>query len=240
MADEKPKHEIISRKDAKAKGVRYYFTGKPCKHGHLGLRRVSETGCAQCSGIKLKKWRLKNRDKSKAIDAAWRTKNKEILRAQERARYAKNPAKYIAKTRRYYEKNWDDVRRKRIDYHYRSYQDDAVREKAQQRTRRWAKENPERARAWAVTGRRNRRAKEFDANGSHSPTDVAAIFLAQKGKCAYCRKKVKEKYEVDHIVPLAKGGANDKSNLQITCPKCNREKGSRDPLFHARMLGMLL
>ena len=30
---------------------------------------------------------------------------------------------------------------------------------------------------------------------------------------------------VDHIIPLSKGGAEDFTNLQLLCRKCNVEKG---------------
>lgn len=40
-------------------------------------------------------------------------------------------------------------------------------------------------------------------------------------KCVYCQKAVKE---VDHIVPLSKGGPHDVDNLQMLCMDCNRSK----------------
>lgn len=240
MADDKPKHEIISRKDAKFAGLKFYFTGKPCKYGHLSLRRVSETGCAQCSATKLRKWRSENREKSRAIANAWRNKNICKMQAQERERYAKNPQKFIEKQQRFYAENGEAIRERRKAYHYKIYVDPSVRAAASERTKRWALDNPERAKASAAAGRRNRIAREKKAIGTHSHEDVVAILLAQKGRCAYCRKQLKSKYDVDHIVPMAKGGSNDRSNLQITCPKCNRQKGARDPIFHARTLGLLL
>lgn len=33
--------------------------------------------------------------------------------------------------------------------------------------------------------------------------------------------------EVDHVVPLARGGADDASNWAILCRRCNRKKGAR-------------
>lgn len=39
--------EIISRKDALAKGLKRYFTGKPCKYGHISERRIS-SDCIAC------------------------------------------------------------------------------------------------------------------------------------------------------------------------------------------------
>ena len=33
--------------------------------------------------------------------------------------------------------------------------------------------------------------------------------------------------EIEHIVPLAKGGTNDESNLWLACPLCNGHKSSK-------------
>lgn len=40
--------EIISCKDAKAKGLTRYFTGKPCKRGHVAERYTRTSNCLQC------------------------------------------------------------------------------------------------------------------------------------------------------------------------------------------------
>jgi hypothetical protein len=41
--------EIISRKEARALGLKRYFTGKPCCHGHVDERYVAAGLCAECS-----------------------------------------------------------------------------------------------------------------------------------------------------------------------------------------------
>lgn len=38
----------ITKAEAKLQGVSRYFTGKPCKHGHLAERRVSDGHCIVC------------------------------------------------------------------------------------------------------------------------------------------------------------------------------------------------
>ena len=49
--------------------------------------------------------------------------------------------------------------------------------------------------------------------------------------CKKCGASVKKEpnllLEIDHIIPLAKGGKSTESNLQTLCWRCNRHKGAR-------------
>lgn len=45
---------IISRLDAAAKNLKKYYTGLPCKHGHLAPRWVCNTACEDCANPRLK------------------------------------------------------------------------------------------------------------------------------------------------------------------------------------------
>lgn len=87
---------------------------------------------------------------------------------------------------------------------------------------------------------RNRRARQKGNGGSHTSEDIRGIFVAQRGKCACCQTKLGSRYHVDHIVAIAKGGANGKRNLQILCAPCNQSKSARDPIDFMRMQGRLL
>lgn len=40
---------IVTRDDAKAQGLKYYFTSEPCVRGHLDVRFTSNTSCKSCS-----------------------------------------------------------------------------------------------------------------------------------------------------------------------------------------------
>jgi 5-methylcytosine-specific restriction endonuclease McrA len=49
----------------------------------------------------------------------------------------------------------------------------------------------------------------------------------QYGKCFYCSTKlVKTEIEVDHRIPVYKGGTNDGCNLVLACKECNRFKST--------------
>lgn len=49
--------------------------------------------------------------------------------------------------------------------------------------------------------------------------------ILKSGACALCGAT--EKLEIDHIVPVKKGGRTERSNLQPLCQSCNRKKGAR-------------
>ena len=95
-----------------------------------------------------------------------------------------------------------------------------------------------------VTKNRNRRAMKSKAEGRHAAADIRAIFSAQSGLCANCQTKLfksgKQKYHVDHIMPLALGGSNWPTNLQCLCPSCNLSKGAKHPDDWAKQQGRLL
>lgn len=63
----------------------------------------------------------------------------------------------------------------------------------------------------------------------HIPASVrVSVLNRDKYKCVFCGKSAKHvELEVDHIIPFAKGGSNDLSNLQTLCFDCNRGKGVR-------------
>lgn len=72
---------------------------------------------------------------------------------------------------------------------------------------------------------RNRRAKSKNAPGLHNEVDILTIYERQQGRCFYCNERL-EKYHVDHLTPLSRGGSNYPENLCCTCANCNLRKGA--------------
>lgn len=56
-----------------------------------------------------------------------------------------------------------------------------------------------------------------------------AVYETMGGHCAYCGCELSYKnMQVDHILPLRKGGADDLSNMLPSCQNCNHYKGALD------------
>lgn len=227
MAD--GQHIVISLEAARAAGLKRYFTGTLCAHGHLSERFVSSRWCIACAGLRKKKWAKENPDcvesynkrhyREHSIAAiarskSWRKAHPERDRRNKRKEYHRNKTVYAVRFRNYREKNKDKVRA--LD-----------RLKALRDPVRYA------------TYKRNRKARVRNAPGKHSAADIATIFRLQKGKCAVCRMAL-TKQHVDHIVALAKGGSNDRKNLQLLCPPCNHTKSAKDPVDFMQSKGFLL
>ncbi len=104
----------------------------------------------------------------------------------------------------------------------------AHREERCENHKQFRKAHPE-----IVTGidrahKHKRKAQKRAAGGHYTPQQLREQMQRQKSKCYYCKAKL-ETWHVDHIVPLAKGGTNDISNIVLACPSCNLNK-------HARLL----
>lgn len=83
--------EVISRTDALKKGLKNYFTNKPCKYGHVELRRVDNWACTVCYKVikarsdKKYSQKLETKEIRKAIYARYR-KTEKYRKVQKRYR----------------------------------------------------------------------------------------------------------------------------------------------------------
>jgi len=98
--------QVISRAEAKSKGLTRYFTGNTCPKGHTAPRIVSNGTCLTCKRIRSLKWKKEhptantqhslkyqhnNADKVKARWQRWAASRRAELAAKERMRWREGP-----------------------------------------------------------------------------------------------------------------------------------------------------
>ena len=90
---------FISRKQAQEQGLRYYFTGIPCKHGHIALRFTKRCQCCECNTEKVRQdWEQIKADPLRL--AAARQFQRERAAAEDPEKKRERGLRYIRKKRR--------------------------------------------------------------------------------------------------------------------------------------------
>jgi 5-methylcytosine-specific restriction endonuclease McrA len=195
----------------------YFYMSK----GHASAR------CRPCMLAYRRAHHERNREHDNQRSLEYVRRNKEKVYADNRRWLENNWHRAMEYGKWRYKSNVSGDRDRRLKY-YRDNQ-----ERLKQNSKRWDRENRERRRV--IANRRRARLKK--AVGSHTPDDIKKLLELSKGLCWWCGKPVGERYEVDHRVPLAKGGSNAPENLCISCPECNRSKNANMPWdFNGRLL----
>ena len=89
-----------TRAAAKAAGTKFYFTGKPCKRGHMVLRYTSVGSCSECVSEHGRRWAEQNPTATRERSQRWAEQNPTALRERGRRWAAQNPTATRAKNRR--------------------------------------------------------------------------------------------------------------------------------------------
>lgn len=176
-----------SKAQAIASGQKKYFTGRPCKHGHVAPRYTCASSCSECVRIGERAWAQKNPERKREIRKATSSRERSLERSR----------------RQYYAKTKEEIRQRKSD---------------------WRRRNPDKQAAL----RRAQKAKRRGAEGRYHASDIDNLLEAQQSLCALCNAQLimcgRDKYHIDHVIPISKGGTNWPYNLQLLCPPCNRAK----------------
>lgn len=231
-----PQREIVTRQQAEHDGLRRFFTGEPCHRGHVSERYAKTGACRDCS--------LENAANRKARDP-------DLIRKEFQARYRGDGEfrqKVIERSRAHYRDNREHHKSGKRARHAanRDHDNAMCRERwaayrldpewlKRERKRKLdeCKAHPERWRA----SRGARRARMKNMDGKFTAKDVLEILNAQGYRCVYCRKDIRAYYEIDHILPVAKGGVDWPYNLQCLCGPCNRHKSAKWPDVFEKEIG---
>lgn len=187
---------------------------RKCSKHFVGVR------CKDCEKVAKASYRKENQDKIKAYDAIYSAANAEERRQYQAQYRAENPEKAAAA-----------VRKSMIAYSA------AHPERIAASKRKWRLSNMGRCR----THHHNRDARIKASAGALSRDIATKLMVLQRGKCANCAKSLRVVgYHMDHVTPIALGGENVDSNIQLLCPPCNLKKWAKHPIRWAQEQGRLL
>jgi hypothetical protein len=192
----------MKRSEAKAQGLKFYSTGKPCKYGHLSDRYTTTYICVECAKIASIDSYKNNKDMKYASWRKWYESNKDIHHARSKKWQKANLDKVYKNAKLWALNNPEKIKNKRDKYN---------------------KKNPDKYTAWAVAGVA-RRAKRI-------PTWLTTEDKWML-KEAYALAKQRTKlfgfvWEVDHIIPLRGvnvSGLHVPLNVQVIPKTLNRLK----------------
>jgi 5-methylcytosine-specific restriction endonuclease McrA len=212
--------------------------------------------CKTCDKKRAKAYYEKNKEKKLAKDRERYERNKEKILERHKEQRKKDPERFRKNKRKTYLNNresiLESVRRYRkenpekFQESIKKYRENN-REKVRQTNREWRKRNPDyksdyykRHPHLNAEKSSNRRALIRKCRVGRLPKGYKQIvYDTQKGKCWWCGKKLnKEKWHVDHLIPLSKDGKHCLSNMVASCPACNWSKSNKLP--HEFMEGRLL
>lgn len=163
-------------------------------------------------------YQLKHKDdpEYKAKNAArarrWYEENKERAQARINERAKATRAEKAAYDKAYYQKN----KEKKVAY-YKTWRA-ANPSKPTDNVRQWRRAHP-------IERRLQSQARRAKTNGVKIIKED--IHNWDTRICGVCNEYIEDKFHIDHIIPLAKGGPHSQENLQLTHPVCNMSKGAR-------------
>lgn len=179
-------------------------------------------------------------------------KNQAIYNKTKREKYKANEKyrnKIIKRAKKYYVSHKEE-RKEYKDRYYQGNRDKILDNKkkywkencfkiSELRKKKWV-ENPEKGRKWLRDNRmiNKERWSEYDRKHykkikkfkvKQDKRYVKEAFDECNHQCIYCGSK--KGIQIDHILPMLKGGEHKLNNLVIACGYCNKSKGGTDDII---------
>lgn len=173
----------------------------------------------------------------------WSREHPESVRASNKKQFEKNREARLEYGRLYHAANRERRREYAKLYHQKHYAEKRLKLLAQ--TKEYARSHPEirhkihvnykrrhpesyRAQMRSAHARRKARMRGADVSDIKVGALIRKWHLTPTFFCYYCGQKFStSSLQVDHVLPVSKGGKHSVSNICKCCPQCNPSKGDR-------------
>lgn len=216
---------------------------KFCKKCQCETERYKGGGCKPCAVSNAAKWKSENKDKEAMTKARYYQKHKDAVKETSSRTYSRNKEKVCEAATLWAVNNPEKciLARKK---HAASGKEKLTKQmyaaknatRIRDAKRLWIKSNPDAVRRMNHV----RRARKSRSGGNLSSGITQKLFSLQRGRCACCGLLLGDRYDLDHIMPLALGGSNTDDNVQLLRQRCNRQKHAKHPIYFMQSRGFLL
>ena len=104
--------KIISKKEAEAKGLKRFFTGKPCRRGHVAEKFISNYACAECNTQRCNE----KREELNAWNRKRNDRRRDYIKKHNQKYYVENKDTILKNNRKYYEENKEWLATKKLEW----------------------------------------------------------------------------------------------------------------------------
>jgi len=171
--------------------------------------------CRACSREYHRKHRANNIESHRRRQRKWKKNNPEKVRESNR-RWRASASKDVKVKRAKSTNIWKEVHPDKNAEYCKRYRDNNP--EAYKRSKR---KSPHKRRA----NEHRRRVRETSQLGDWKPEYEALLLQEQHGCCYYCQIPFQPNYDLEHKIPLSRGGMHDISNIVLSCRSCNVKKG---------------
>ncbi len=218
------------------------FDAFSAHNGSKASKSGIRSTCKSCDAAYNREYRARNPEKVKAAKSEWNKKNRHRMRPYE-AMYREQNRQHL----REYNSKWRKENREHVQQYAKSYRQTNIerkkmldrlwsqsnKHKVNANSRRYRENHPEKVAAIKkeqakrhpeVVKNAGMRRRARLANNSVYVVTKKDIVRIMRDPCIYCGAPSRH---IDHVIPIAKGGAHKVGNLAPACQKCNQSKSSK-------------
>lgn len=168
-------------------------------HNNKSKKDGKATECKECKSKQDQKYRKENKETYKIYQIKYWIENRTELYEQKKEYIANNKSAHLKRQHAWYEKNKDNIKARISQY---------------------KKDHPKQYQMYS-----NRRLAQKKTSTVELFT-IKDIILQYGDKCFYCGSKFDQ---IDHYIPLSRGGSHTLENVRPSCEHCNLTKSNKLP-----------